>query len=240
MFIVNAQILLVHATMQSYFQHRQIYRQLQKQIVVKNNRPDDVWTSERRYWYRDGAIQSDPRDPDDGPPAERRRTHGHRTLIGGPALEPRHTTRSHLDRDGDVERADYDPDVQVDPYTINSRDTLGGSVDMMLTGVERDRPANERPLVVADGESIIHKDKIIMVTYEGDCDPMDPHNWSFPCKASCTLLLALLGFLVWWSSIIDATAVTSTRVLFHTSFELQTVPTGTCYRDGEVHGQKQN
>lgn len=215
--------------MQSFLEQRRIYKQLEKQIVISHEKPEDVRTHERRYWYHgEGGLGSEDREPDDGEAAAKRREHGHRTTIGGPTLEPRHATRQHLEREGDVERADYDPYVQADPYTINTRDTMGGDTDMMVTGVERERPAR-RGLSNSSGTTEGEEpemEKIILVTYEGDTDPMDPHNWSFPCRVACTTLLGFLGSLVLFSSTIDASALTSTRALFHTSFELETVPTG--------------
>ncbi|KAJ5679032.1 hypothetical protein N7462_007276 [Penicillium macrosclerotiorum] len=224
--------------MQSYLQRRRIYKQLERQIVVKHEGPEDVWTYERRYWYPEGGgLSSDPRDPDNGAAAERRREHGHHTRIGGPTLAPRHTARLHLEPEGDAERADIHPDFQADPYTINTRDSIGGRVDMMVTGVERARPGDEQSNATVgtasdelhdrgtDTDSIDEKDRIIVVTYEGDTDPMDPHNWSLTTRCLCTTLLSLLGAITLWSSTIDATALVRTKILYHTSFELETVPT---------------
>lgn len=221
--------------MQAYFQYHQFYKDLEKQIVIKREKPDNVWTHERRYWYSDERISSDPREPEEGATSERRRTHGQQTVVGGPRFEPRHTTRSHLERDGDVERADIDPEVQVNPYTINTRDSLGTDVDMMVTGVERARVGTQRPVDsgVSD-EDVAHgrspeQEKVIMVSYEGDYDPMDPHNWPVLRKVWCTVLISLLGSIVAWSSTIDISALPSTTAEFHASIELETVPTGTCY-----------
>ncbi|KAJ5585093.1 uncharacterized protein N7459_004893 [Penicillium hispanicum] len=220
--------------MQSFLEQRRIYKQLQRQILVKHEPPDDVWTHERRYYYRDGRIDSDPRDPEGGEPEHRRREHGQRAPYSGPVLEPRHTARSHLHHQGDVERADYVPEFQADPFTINTRDTLGDRVDIMLTGVERNRPEDDRGMtdeadgthdaVMTDGESK-YKDELIIVTYEGDTDPMDPHNWSFASRAATTTLLSLLGAVILWSSTIDISALNETMHLFHTDFEIETLPT---------------
>lgn len=201
--------------------------------MVKHEDPNDVWTHERRYWYGEGELHSEDREPGDGAAASRRREHGQRTFISGPALEPHHTTRSHLERDGDVERADVDPEFQVDPWSINTRDSLGGEADIMVTGVERDR---RRDTGDFDGETLGGEDgnrepekenKLIVVTFEGDTDPMDPHNWSFTRRVLVTLLLSFLEGVVLWSSTIDATALVSTRQLYRTSNEIQTIPTGT-------------
>lgn len=230
--------------MQSFLEQRRIYKQLEKQIVIKHDKPEDIRTHERRYWYRgEGGLGSEDREPDDGEAAAKRREHGHRTIIAGPTLEPRHSTRQHLEREGDVETADYNPSVQTDPYTINTRDTLGGNTDMMVTGIERERPRHGRQLPRRsstangversrwsvdedDDGGDMDMEKILLVTYEGDTDPMDPHNWSFTCRAACTTLLGFVSTIVLFSSTIDASVLTSTRQLFNTSFELETVPTG--------------
>ncbi|KAJ5085428.1 hypothetical protein N7532_010199 [Penicillium argentinense] len=224
--------------MQSFLDQRRFYKQLETQIVVKHEQSEDVRTHERRYWYRgEGGLGSEDREPDNGEPARRRREHGHRTIISGPTLEPRHSVREHLEREGDVEQADYAPEVQADPYTINTRDTMGGNVDMMVTGVERERTrqavngtTNGTANGTTDGvDGASHgdpeKEKIVLVMYEGDTDEMDPHNWTFTCRVACTTLVSLLASLVLWSSTIDTSALTSTRKLYQTSFELQSVPT---------------
>ncbi|KAJ5575192.1 hypothetical protein N7450_009091 [Penicillium hetheringtonii] len=229
--------------MQSFLAQRRIYKQLEKQIVIKHDKSENILTHERRYWYRrEGGLGSEDREPNDGEAAAKRREHGHRTIIAGPTLEPRHSTRQHLEREGDVETADYNPSVQTDPYTINTRDTLGGNTDMMVTGIVRERPRHGRQLPrrssttngvegsrwsVDEDEDDGDEDmeKILLVTYEGDTDPMDPHNWSFACRAAYTTLLGCVSTAVLFSSTIDASVVISTKHLFNTSFELQTVPT---------------
>lgn len=199
-------------TMQSYFQYKRIYKQLEKQIVTKYEKPDDVWTSEGRYSYTGGEIESHPQEAASEEAARRASEHGHRTTMTGPAFLPRHSARQHLERDGDVERADYDPEIQADPYTINTRETLGDRTNLMLTGVER-----------AGGE---YGEKRIVVTYEGDTDPMDPHNWTFWTRVGCTVVVSLMAFTILWSSTIDSTVNPATRKEFNTSYAVQSVPTG--------------
>lgn len=129
--------------MQSYFQSRRICKKPQKQHVTKYEDSEYLWTHEKRYWYfPGGGLVPESCDPHEGAAAQRRREHGHRTWVGGPAFEA-HTAHSHLDRDGDVERADMDPEFNVDPYTINSRDTIECEVDIVVTGVERVRYADQ-------------------------------------------------------------------------------------------------
>lgn len=225
--------------MQSFIQHRDIRRQLQKQFVTRHEKPGDVWTLEGRYSYQDGEIQTIPREPDDDLPAERRREHGHRTIINGPTLYPRHTVRAHLERDGDVERADFDPEFQTDPHTINTQDTLSSPTDVMVTGIERARLGADASTDVSGGGSFgesgqefersdiewIKKNKLIIVTYEGECDPMDPHNWTFKRRLACTLITSGTACVIFWSSTIDTTAIVSTRALYRTNTQIQVLAT---------------
>ena len=212
--------------MQSFLQHRAIRRKLEQQFLTKHEKPENVWTHEGQYGYREGEIYTYPRERSDDSAAERRREHGHRTFISGPSLQPRHTAASHLGREGDIEGAEYDPELSTDPHTINSAETLGNTPDIMVTGVERPRPG-----VSTDIESDIEsakRNKLIVVTFEGEDDEMDPHNWTLMRRTLVTLLTALMGCVIFWSSTIDATALPETRKLYQTSFEVQALPTGTC------------
>ncbi|OQE30490.1 hypothetical protein PENFLA_c003G04020 [Penicillium flavigenum] len=211
------------STMQSFLQRRALRRKLEQQFVTKHEKPENVWTHEGQYGYREGEIYTHPRERSDDLAAERRREHGHRTFISGPSLQPRHTAASHLGREGDIEGAEYDPELSTDPHTINSAETLGNTPDIMVTGVERPRPG-----VSTDLESDIEsakRNKLIVVTFEGEDDEMDPHNWTLRRRMLVTLLTALMGCVIFWSSTIDATALPETRKLYHTSFEVQALPT---------------
>ncbi|KAJ5500327.1 Major facilitator superfamily domain general substrate transporter [Penicillium expansum] len=210
--------------MQSILQHRRIRQKIEQQFVTKHEKPRDVWTHEGRYDYHEGEIHTQPREEGDDLAAERRREHGHRTFISGPALHPRHTARSHLEREGDIEGAEVDPEISTDPHTINAEETLGNTADIMVTGVERPWPPDHATDSETDVESV-KRNKIIIVTFEGDCDKMDPHNWSLRRRILTTILTSLTGFVIFWSSTIDATAFTSTKKLFHTSSEVQSLPT---------------
>lgn len=58
--------------MQSFLEQRRIYKQLEKQIVIKHDQPEDVRTHERRYWYQgEEGLGSEDREPDDGEAAEK-------------------------------------------------------------------------------------------------------------------------------------------------------------------------
>lgn len=209
--------------MQGYLQYRRIYKQLEKQLVVKHEAPDNVYTRCQRYYYQNNEIQTQSDELPSSEQADILREHGHRSIVSGPALQPRHISRQHLERDGAVDRADFDPEIEGDPHIINSRDTLGDTPDMMVTGVER--PAHRERSGALDGDPV-HPDRLVVVTYEGDHDPMDPHNWPFWRRIGCTYLVAMAAFTALWSSTIDTAALTSLRMIFTVSFTEESIPTG--------------
>lgn len=208
-------------TMQSYLQYRRIRTHLERQHVIKHDIPDDVRTHERHYSFRDGQFQSEERETEDDEPARRRKEHGHRTLISGPGLQPRHSARQHLEHDGDIERADFDPGIEGEPHTINSRETLGNTPDMMVTGVETLSPDG-----VSKDRDSAQKKKLVVVTYEGDFDPIDPHNWPFLTRFGSTFVVAMIGATILWASTVDAAAVTTVRKVYSISFELESLVIG--------------
>ncbi|KAJ6096135.1 hypothetical protein N7486_006881 [Penicillium sp. IBT 16267x] len=58
--------------MKSLLEHRRIYKQLEKQIVIKHGYPDDVCTDDRRYSYRgEGGMSFEEPDPGAGPATDR-------------------------------------------------------------------------------------------------------------------------------------------------------------------------
>jgi hypothetical protein len=106
---------------------------------------------------------------------------------------------------------------------------------MMVTGVERYRPGNDEPNGTPDGTADgtingepVHKERLVVVTFEGDCDSMDPHNWPVPRRLACTAVVSLTAATMLWATTIDAIAFTpETRKLYGTdNFAIETVPTG--------------
>ena len=85
--------------------------------------------------------------------------------------------------------------------TINSRDTIGSDLEMVVTGVERERDNDHQVTEPSDAEPSPSPDEtaygrtegekqnvIIVVSYGGDTDPMDPHNWPLLRRFACTTL----------------------------------------------------
>ena len=141
-----------------------------------------------------------------------------------------------MERDGDIARADLDPEFNVDPYAINSRDTIRADVDMIIMGVKRamyashhDGRATEDTLyeeVVDQSARERKRNVLIVVSYEGDLDLMDPHNWPVPRRLAYTTLIPLIGALALFSSSMDLPALTETTQVFRTTFDVQTLPSG--------------
>lgn len=94
--------------------------------------------------------------------------------------------------------------------TINSHDTIGSDLEMVVTGVERERDNDHQVTEPSDVEPSPSPDEtaygrtegekqnvIIVVSYEGDTDPMDPHNWSLLRRFACTALFPGLDQCRW-------------------------------------------
>lgn len=113
----------------------------------------------------------------------------------------------------------------------------------MVTGVERERDADHRvegPLGGADNGALSvgagetahgtareeKQNRLIVISYEGDTDPMDPQNRSFIRGFTRTTLTSWLGSVALWSSTIAPPALEETSKVFHTIFQIQSFPTG--------------
>ncbi|KAF3020593.1 hypothetical protein E8E14_010174 [Neopestalotiopsis sp. 37M] len=67
---------------------------------------------------------------------------------------------------------------------------------------------------------------VFVVGYEGDDDPLDPHNWSFATRLKCTLILAAIGCVVGIASSIDSSAVPEAAREFGVSEVVASLGTG--------------
>ncbi|RJE24008.1 Major Facilitator Superfamily [Aspergillus sclerotialis] len=197
--------------MQSYLQWQRIRDHLQYQIVQgRGPESGTVYTRVRPYVYRGGCIQPQPRDHSDDNGWRRRIDMTSNQRAAAESILPRHSLRTHLERDGDIERADFQPDIGHDPYTINTRESLGDEIEMMVTGLETS--ANSKP---------IEEEKMVMVTFEGEDDPLDPHNWFFSTRVLATAIVTSLNLVVIWASTIHAPALTTENKAYLGSMEVE-------------------
>ncbi|KAH6659476.1 major facilitator superfamily domain-containing protein [Truncatella angustata] len=67
---------------------------------------------------------------------------------------------------------------------------------------------------------------VFVVGYEGDDDPLDPHNWSFATRIRCTFTVAGIGCVVGIASAIDSSAISETAAEFGVSEVAASLGTG--------------
>jgi hypothetical protein len=93
----------------------------------------------------------------------------------------------------------------------------GTALGVSLTGINvRDRTTNEAKGGV----------QVFVVGYEGDGDPLNPHNWSYTTRAMATMMIAGIGFVVGVASSIDSSAIREAAVEFGVSEVTESLATG--------------
>lgn len=99
-----------------------------------------------------------------------------------------------------------------------TRRSRGTALGLTLTGVNvRDRTSKE------GGDS---SRQVFVVGYQGDDDPMNPHNWSKFRRGYATMLVASIGAVVGLASAIDASALTEAAAEFGVSEVAESLATG--------------
>jgi hypothetical protein len=101
----------------------------------------------------------------------------------------------------------------------------GAALGLALTGIDaRDRTTNE------GGTG-----KVFVVGYEGENDPLNPHNWSYASRLFATSLIAGIAFVVGFASAIDSSALRPAAEDFGVSQVTESLATGSdavhCSRD---------
>ncbi|CEJ61790.1 hypothetical protein PMG11_10308 [Penicillium brasilianum] len=122
-------------------------------------------------------------------------------------------------------------------HTWNATETWSARIMTQVSKTNRTPSTRERlwepndtPDGAADGTingEPVHKERLVVVTFEGDCDHMDPHNWPVPRRLACTAVVSLTAATMLWATTIDAIVFTpETRKLYGTdNFAIETVPT---------------
>lgn len=113
-----------------------------------------------------------------------------RSSLSGTLEMSQHLVRLDMENPGEIERADFEVEIgEGDIATIHTREAMGNQVNLRVTGVPRD-----------DG------DKILVVSFEGNDDPMDPHNWPYRQKLIYTVIISLAGAAVEFGTVVDSHA----------------------------------
>ncbi|KAL2219667.1 major facilitator superfamily domain-containing protein [Thermoascus aurantiacus ATCC 26904] len=173
--------------MQSYLQYRGFRRQLETQIVQedqeKPSKPDGRGDSQDR-----GVSPGE-----EGRTGRSRNVGRSRTLRICP-----HSERLDMEPTGDIDQADFQTEIEGNVSTINTREAMGNTVSLTVRGVE------VPPTQTATNDIPGGDDKMLVVSFEGEDDPMDPHNWTLPRRLVCTFIVCLTGAAVEFGTVIDS------------------------------------
>lgn len=95
--------------------------------------------------------------------------------------------------------------------------STGTNFGRAMTGVNvRDRTTNE-------GEK---GGLVFVVGYQGEKDPLNPHNWDVGIRVFTTVIIASIGFVVGVASAIDSSALPHAAAEFHVGEVVEALATG--------------
>ncbi|KAI9879166.1 MAG: hypothetical protein M1830_009365 [Pleopsidium flavum] len=129
-------------------------------------------------------------------------------VTDGTALNPTaQSAAPSVERLGTLNRAD----------TIKTQHSIGTNLGTALTGI------NVRDRTTREGGG---KGRVFVVGYEGECDSMNPHNWSFTTRWAATFNIACIGAVVGFASSIDSAALVQAAADFGVSEVTESLATG--------------
>ncbi|KAI9869684.1 MAG: hypothetical protein M1830_005219, partial [Pleopsidium flavum] len=129
-------------------------------------------------------------------------------VTDGTALNPAaQSAAPSVERLGTLNRAD----------TIKTQHSIGTNLGTALTGI------NVRDRTTREGGG---KGRVFVVGYEGECDSMNPHNWSFTTRWAATFNIACIGAVVGFASSIDSAALVQAAADFGVSEVTESLATG--------------
>ncbi|KKA24733.1 MFS1mrp [Rasamsonia emersonii CBS 393.64] len=200
--------------MQSFLQYRRFGKQLEAQLERNAEK-----LAEQRRQRRQGRQQannaSGESPPLDSEAVDEKEQQEQQQQQQDDAV----SSRSSSSLEEDLERADVPDGVGgADLDTMTTHETTGTTLGLALTGIEvRERTTNEGGPALG---------KVFVVSYEGDRDKMNPHNWGFARRAAATFVLSLIGGVVGWASAIDSAAIPQISAAFGVSDVAASLSTG--------------
>ena len=122
--------------------------------------------------------------------------------------------------------SDLDRELSQNPFPndsgrmsrIQTARSAGSALGVALTGI------HVRSRTTAEGKG----SKVFVVGYEGDDDPLNPHNWGRGIRIWCTFMIAGVGFVVGVASAIDSSALPQASKEFGVSEVVESLATGKC------------
>lgn len=108
--------------------------------------------------------------------------------------------------------------VSLSRASTRSNKSMGTRMGHALSGVNvRDRTTHE------GGD---RSRQVFVVDFEGDNDPMNPHNWTFRKRLGATSTVACIAFIVGWASSIDSSVLRPASAEFGVSQVTESLATG--------------
>jgi hypothetical protein len=114
-------------------------------------------------------------------------------------------------------RSNQAPTGTLSAATTRTQQSKGATFGRAITGVDvRDRTTHE-------GEK---GGLVFVVGYQGENDPMNPHNWGVGIRVFSTVIIASIGFVVGVASAIDSSALPHAAAEFGVSEVVESLATG--------------
>jgi hypothetical protein len=197
--------------MQSFLQYRRFGRHLQRQLERDRAR------SEKRNEDQNGT-QSPPATNEIDPPLieEEIEKDLERDLeTGNPRLEL--TLSNSSDSTAVYSSASESEDEETSPNSLHGINTTGTQLGVSLTGID------VRSRTTIEGKEL---GKVFVVGYEGEKDPLNPHNWPLRPKIIVTANIAAIAMIVGFASSIDSAAIPQASKEFGVSDVTEALATG--------------
>ena len=183
--------------MQSFMQYRQFGKRLRSQLAKI-----DEETARAKDEERASAIWSTP-------------------LSGSTAPSPRSGTTS-IHAAGNVNSDDAGGSDEGEQVPSSDTDEKRPDLLHLMTGIE---PTRTRSKI--DGNQQSGKTKeVFVVSFQGDDDPMNPHNWSRTVRLAATINIALIALVVGFASSVDSGALREASKEFQVSEVVESLATG--------------
>ncbi|KAI6708925.1 hypothetical protein JHW43_008532 [Diplocarpon mali] len=135
---------------------------------------------------------------------------------------------------GQANQDDSDLERRETLAAMKTTQSFGTRLGHAITGIEvrevpeqlSQRRSRASRTTTADVHGKAGREKVFVVGYESEKDPMNPHNWSYGKRIGCTILIASIGFIVGFASSVDSAALTQAAEDFGVSEVAESLATG--------------
>ncbi|KAL8826369.1 MAG: hypothetical protein Q9170_007430 [Blastenia crenularia] len=106
--------------------------------------------------------------------------------------------------------------------TVATHGSMGTTLGNVLTGINVRNRTTKEGFVGEDAKD----QKVFAVGYEGEHDPLNPHNWGYGAKIWATVNIAFIGWVVGFASSVDSAALEQASKDFGVSEVTESLATG--------------